>query len=46
MALFGHKTDMIFRRYAIVKSSDLKSAGTKRAAYVDAPDESRKVSAQ
>jgi hypothetical protein len=32
MKLAGHKTEAVYRRYAIVAESDLREAGTKLAA--------------
>jgi hypothetical protein len=32
MKLTGHKTEAVYRRYAIVAESDLREAGTKLAA--------------
>jgi hypothetical protein len=32
MTLTGHKTEAVYRRYAIVAESDLRDAGTKLAA--------------
>jgi hypothetical protein len=32
MKLTGHKTEAVYRRYAIVAESDLRDAGTKLAA--------------
>ena len=35
MKLTGHKTEAVYRRYAIVAESDLREAGTKLAAGLD-----------
>lgn len=35
MKLTGHKTEAIYRRYAIVAENDLRDAGTKLAAARD-----------
>ncbi len=34
MKLTGHKTEAVYRRYAIVAESDLREAGTKLAAML------------
>ena len=36
MKLTGHKTEAVYRRYAIVAQSDLREAGTKLAAMLGA----------
>ena len=35
MKLTGHKTEAVYRRYAIVAENDLREAGTKLAATLD-----------
>ena len=35
MKLTGHKTEAVYRRYAIVAESDLREAGTKLAATLE-----------
>jgi len=36
MAMVGHKTEAIYRRYAIVDESMLQEGGAKLAAYAEA----------
>jgi len=40
MKLTGHKTESIYRRYAIVAEADLREAGEKLAAAADANNRS------
>lgn len=37
MRLTGHKSEAVYRRYAIVAENDLREAGTKLAAALGAP---------
>jgi hypothetical protein len=37
MQMVGHKTEAIYRRYAIVNDADLRAAALKLAAVVDVP---------
>ncbi len=41
MKLTGHKTESIYRRYAIVAESDLMEAGAKLSALADSAPESQ-----
>jgi hypothetical protein len=40
MNLTGHKTEAVYRRYAIVAENDLRDAGTKRTAVLGTTPES------
>ena len=40
MKLTGHKTEAVYRRYAIVAESDLRDAGTKLTAVLGSTPES------
>ena len=40
MKLTGHKTEAVYRRYAIVAESDLRDAGTKLSAMLVTTPES------
>jgi integrase len=44
MKLTGHKTEAVYRRYAIVAESDLREAGTKLAAMLGATPETGTLS--
>ena len=48
MKMTGHKTEAVYRRYAIVSPGDLKAAATKRstAAQTAAQDEKKRTRAQ
>jgi hypothetical protein len=44
MKLTGHKTEAVYRRYAIVAESDLREAGTKLAATLGTPSATASLS--
>jgi len=44
MKLTGHKTEAVYRRYAIVAESDLRDAGTKLTAILGTMPESAPLS--
>jgi hypothetical protein len=44
MKLTGHKTEAVYRRYAIVAESDLRDAGTKLTAILGTMRESAPLS--
>ena len=44
MKLTGHKTEAVYRRYAIVAESDLRDAGTKLTAVLGTTPESGSLS--
>jgi len=43
MKLTGHKTESIYRRYAIVAESDLRDAGVKLSALSDGTQETQQT---
>jgi len=45
MKLTGHKTEAVYRRYAIVAESDLREAGTKLAELLESPPQNGQHSA-
>jgi hypothetical protein len=44
MKLTGHKTESIYRRYAIVAETDLREAGVKLSASLDEAERAQKGS--
>ena len=44
MKLTGHKTEVVYRRYAIVAESDLRDAGTKLVAVLETTPDSALLS--
>ena len=44
MKLTGHKTEAVYRRYAIVAENDLREAGSKLSAALGAPPQAGSLS--